>query len=68
MFTKIPAPARSSFQPRNHFGEVGPVKAGTAVGLSANGTLVYVLCRGTGRLLYLDRVRLTVLDSVELGD
>jgi hypothetical protein len=39
----------------------------TAVGLSANGTLVFVLCRSSGQLLYLDRVRLTVLDSVEVG-
>lgn len=34
--------------------------------MSRNGTIVIVLC-GTGRLLYLDRVQLSVLDSVSVG-
>ena len=38
-----------------------------AGGRSANGTVILVLCERTGRLLYLDRVRLSPLDSVELG-
>ena len=38
-----------------------------AAGRSANGTVIFVLCEATGRLLYLDRVRLLPLDSVELG-
>jgi len=41
----------------------GPVGAG----ISANGTLVYVLCRDTGTLLYLDRARLTLFDSMPVG-
>jgi DNA-binding beta-propeller fold protein YncE len=44
-------------------GRCGPVGAG----LSANGTLVYVLCRETGTLLYLDRARLTLFDSLPVG-
>ncbi len=50
-----------------------PVPAGTAAcgagagGRSANGTVIFVLCEATGQLLYLDRVRLSPLDSVELG-
>ena len=46
--------------------ETGTCGAG-AGGRSANGTVIFVLCEATGRLLYLDRVRLSPLDSVELG-
>ena len=46
--------------------EAGTCGAG-AGGRSANGTVIFVLCEATGRLLYLDRVRLSPLDSVELG-
>ncbi len=35
--------------------------------LSANGTLLYVPCARTGRLLYLDRATLTPWDSVSVG-
>lgn len=35
--------------------------------LSANGTLLYVPCAGTGQLLYLDRVTLRPWDSVSVG-
>jgi DNA-binding beta-propeller fold protein YncE len=38
------------------------------VALSSNGTIIYVLCRRSGTLLYLDRVRLSLLDSVGLGE
>ncbi len=44
-------------------GACGPAGAG----LSANGTLVYVLCRETGTLLYVDRARLTPFDSAVIG-
>jgi len=46
--------------------ETGTCGAG-AGGRSANGTVIFVLCEATGRLLYLDRVRLSPLGSVELG-
>ena len=46
--------------------ETGACGAG-AGGRSANGTVIFVLCEATGRLLYLDRVRLSPLGSVELG-
>jgi len=46
--------------------ETGTCSAG-AGGRSANGTVILVLCEATGRLLFLDRVRLSPLDSVELG-
>ena len=35
--------------------------------LSANGTLLYVPCAGTGRLLYLDRATLAPWDSMPVG-
>jgi hypothetical protein len=35
--------------------------------LSANGTLLYIPCAGTGRLLYLDRATLTPWDSMPIG-
>jgi hypothetical protein len=47
-------------------GDSAPCGAGSG-GRSANGTVIFVLCEATGRLLYLDRVRLTPLDSVALG-
>ena len=34
---------------------------------SANGSVVFVLCAGSGTLLYLDRVRLTPYDSLAVG-
>ncbi|MDH3455980.1 MAG: hypothetical protein OER90_03990 [Gemmatimonadota bacterium] len=34
---------------------------------SANGSVVFVLCAGSGTLLYLDRVRLTPYDSLPVG-
>jgi DNA-binding beta-propeller fold protein YncE len=37
-----------------------------ALTMSANGTLLFVVC-GVGRLQYVDRLRLTALDSVEMG-
>jgi DNA-binding beta-propeller fold protein YncE len=51
-------------EPQNHMSEpCGPVGAG----LSSNATLVYVLCRETGTLFYLDRARLTLFDSLMVG-
>jgi DNA-binding beta-propeller fold protein YncE len=49
-------------------GNVEPRCGAGEVALSANGTIVFVLCRRSGTLLYLDRVRLTVLDSVAVGE
>jgi hypothetical protein len=37
------------------------------VAVSPNGTIVYLLCQGTGTLLYFDRLSLTPFDSVSLG-
>lgn len=37
------------------------------VATSPSGTIVYVLCRTTGTLLYIDRLTLAPLDSVDLG-
>lgn len=51
-------------EPQDHMGKpCGPVGAG----LSSNATLIYVLCRETGTLLYLDRARLTLFDSLVVG-
>lgn len=37
------------------------------VATSPSGSIVYVLCRQTGRLLYIDRLTLTPFDSVDVG-
>jgi hypothetical protein len=51
-------------EPQDHMSEpCEPVGAG----LSSNATLVYVLCGKTGTLLYLDRARLTLFDSLVVG-
>lgn len=39
----------------------------TDVASSPNGTIVYVLCRAAGTLLYLDRLALTALTAVDIG-
>lgn len=39
----------------------------TDVASSPNGTIVYVLCREAGTLLYLDRLTLTALTEVDVG-
>jgi hypothetical protein len=36
--------------------------------LSRNETVLFVLCRGSGRLVYLDRARLAPLDSMTVGE
>ncbi len=51
-------------EPQDRMSEpCGPVGAA----LSSNATLVYVLCGETGTLLYLDRARLTLFDSLVVG-
>lgn len=37
------------------------------IGIATTGSIVFVLCAETGRLLYLDRVTLDPLDSLEVG-
>jgi DNA-binding beta-propeller fold protein YncE len=38
-----------------------------AVAVSSNGSIVFVLCAGTGTIRYLDRVTLEPVDSLEVG-
>lgn len=37
------------------------------VGIASTGSIVFVLCAGTGRLLYLDHVTLEPIDSLDVG-
>jgi DNA-binding beta-propeller fold protein YncE len=51
-------------EPQDHMSE--PCRPAGA-GLSSNATLIYVLCGETGTLLYFDRARLTLFDSLVVG-
>lgn len=56
-----------SLRARTRTAQLGERCRPVGAGLSANATLIYVLCRETGRLLYLDRARLTLFDSLAVG-